>query len=221
MITDPELEQWSDLFRSETTDPTRIAARANRAVRNFRLWLWGEVAVTIVMGGGAVLWAAQSHQTYVTVLAVWVWISLAAAWVFRFFNDWNNFTGAAVPTGSHLAILRRRLRSNLRAARFGGALFFVQLFVTSAWVFLELNIGLRDYLMLPANVLFAFGTVVFCGWLFWYCRKLKSELAELAKLEDEFAGESTQALVLWFPAVLQQAINTVVTRLRKNRLRVF
>ena len=184
MITDPELEQWSELFRSEALDHVQIAARANQAVRNFRLWLCAEVGVTIVMGGGAIWWAWQSHQTSVTALAVWVWISLAAAWIFRFFNDWNNFSGSPVAT------LRRRLHSNLRAAQFGGVLFFVQLFATSAWVFHELDISFRDYLMLPANIVFALGTVVFCAWVFWYCRKLKNELAELSKLEQEFAGSN-------------------------------
>ena len=184
MITDPEIEQWSELFRSQTIDRAQIAGRANRAVRNFRLWLCAEVAVTVVMGGGASWWAWQSHQASVTALAVWVWISLTAAWIFRFFNDWNNFGGSPLTT------LRRRLHSNLRAAQFGGVLFFVQLFATSAWVFRELNISLRNYLALPTNIVFAVGTVVFCVWLFHYCRKLKNELAELAKMEDEFAGSN-------------------------------
>lgn len=211
MITDPELEQWSELFRSEVTDPMQIAARANRAVRNFRLWLCGEVAVTIVMGGGAVRWAVQSHQTSVIVLAVWVWISLAAAWIFRFFNDGN----IALTGGSHLAILRRRLRSNLRAAQFGGILFFVQLLVTSAWVFRELKVSLRDYLTLPANVVFGSGTVIFSSWLFWYCRKLKIELGELSKLENEFQSDITAPIPF-----LERAIHSLA-RSRKNKLRVF
>lgn len=211
MITDPELEQWSELFRSETVDPAQIAARAKQAVRNFRLWLYSEVAVTIVMGFGAIYWAWQSHQSSITLLAVWVWISLAAAWVFRLINDWNDFSGVAVATGSHLATLRRRLRSNRRAALFGGVLFFVQFLVTSAWVFRELT--------LPSSIVLAVGTVVFCAWLFLYLRKNKKELAELSKLQDEFAPESA-APPQPVAAVLVRAVNTV-TRQLKKRLRVF
>lgn len=220
MITGPELEQWNELFRSESFDPAQITARANRAVRNFYLWLCAEVAVTLVMGVGAIVWAWQSRQSSVTALAVWVWIAIAAAWIFRFFNDWNNFTGVAVATGSHLAILRRRLRSNLRAAQFGGVLFFVQLFVTSAWVFRQLHTSIHDYLELPANIIFAAGTVVFCVWLFWYCRKQKNEIAELSKLEEDDSASAPASPVQPFPAFLAQAINNL-TRFRKHRLRVF
>jgi hypothetical protein len=227
MMVDPELEQWSELFRSKQGEPTEIVERAKKAVRRFRLLIYSEVAVTVVMGGGAIFWALRAHQTSVTLLAVWVWISLAAAWLFRLFNDWNDFTGVAVATGSYLAVLRRRLRSNLRAAEFGGLLFFVQLGVTSAWVFRELNrqspISLREYLALPTNIVFAIGTVVLCVWLVLYRRKLKKEIAQLEKLKPELDEESISPSlkpVPTIPAVIAHAISNL-ERLRKKKLRVF
>jgi hypothetical protein len=227
MMVDPELEQWSELFRSEQSVQTEIAARAQRALRRFRLWIYAELMVTVLMGGGAIFWALRAHQTSVTLLAIWVWISLAAAWLFRLFNDWNDFTGVAVATGSYLAILRRRLRSNLRAAEFGGVLFFVQLGVTSAWVFRELRcqspISLREYLALPANIVFAIGTVVFCVWLVLYRRKLKKEIAELKKLQPELDEESISPSlkpISNIPTVIAHAISNL-EKLRKKKLRVF
>jgi hypothetical protein len=194
MIIDPELDQWSELFRSEQIASAEIAARAKKAVYRFRLWIYAEVAVTVCMGGGATFWALKAHQTSISLLVAWVWISLAAAWTFRLINDWNDFTGVAVAAGSYLTILLRRLRSNVRAAEFGGVLFFVQLAVTSTWVFREINshspVSLQAYLALPANIIFAIGTVVFCVWLVLYRRKLHTEIAQLQKLQAGFDDPS-------------------------------
>jgi hypothetical protein len=226
MIIDPELEQWSDLFRSEQAEPAAITERAQRAVRRFRLWIYAEVAVTVVMGGGFTVWAFEAHQTSVTLLAVWVWISLAAAWLFRLMNDWNDFTGVAVATGSYLNILLRRLRSNLRAAEFGGILFLVQLFVTSAWVFHELNnqspIGLREYLVLPSNLIFACGTGVFYAWLILYRRRLHNEIAELEKLQIELDGDPTIPTPKRLPAIPAMMAHAVTNLARfRKKLRIY
>lgn len=223
MITDPELDQWSELFRSEQIEPAEIAARAKKAIHRFRLWIYAEVAVTISMGGGATLWALGSHQTSVTLLAVWVWISLAAAWIFRLINDWNDFTGVAVATGSYLNILLRRLRNNLRAAQFGGVLFFVQLAFTSTWVFRELNsrspVSLLAYLTLPVNIVFAVGTIAFCVWLVSYRQKLHTEIAQLQKLQSEvdepLSGSSSERPAA-LPVLLAGAISGIQRRLKKK-----
>ncbi len=173
MISDSELARWRDLWRSDEPVNAELAERARQAVRRFRLWIYAELLVTVVMGGGALLRAARAQQASVTMLAVWVWISLAAAWLFRFINDWSDLTGAATQTDSFAPVLIRRLRSNLRAAEFGGVLFFVQLFVTSAWVF-------RQVPVTPTAVLaIASGTVVFVIWLVRHRRRLKREIAEL------------------------------------------
>jgi hypothetical protein len=198
MIVDPELDQWSELWRSDPAPHADIAERARKAVRNFRLWIYLEVLVTLVMGGGAAIWAIGAHETPVTLLAIWVGISLAAAWIFRFINDWNDFTGPAVATGSYLATLLRRSRSSLRAAEFGGVLFFVQLAVTSIWVFRELNrrgqISLGAYLLLPANIVFALGTIAFVVWLIRYRSRLHREIASLEAMQAEFSDDSAVAI---------------------------
>lgn len=198
MISDPELDQWSELWRSGEALETGLAERARKAVWRFRMGIYLEVLVTVVMGGGATVWALRAHQTPVTLLAIWVWISLAVAWLFRFISDWNDFTGAAVETGSYLATLLRRLRSSLRAAEFGGVLFFVQLMVTSTWVFRELNrlghVSVSEYLLLPANLVFAVGTVGFVVWLVRYRRRLHREIAELERMRVELGDGGAAAL---------------------------
>jgi len=204
MISDPELDQWSELWRSGEPFDARLAERARKAVWRFRVWIYLEVLVTVLMGGGFTMWAVRAHQTPVTVLAIWVWLSLAAAWVFRLISDWNDFTGAAVATGSYLAVLLRRLRSSLRAAEFGGVLFVVQLIVTSLWAFVELNrqghVSLGDYLALPANVVFAFGTVAFAFWLVRYRRRVRWEIGELEKMGKEL-GNDAATTIAELPAV--------------------
>jgi len=193
MISDPELSQWSELWLSDNTAQEDIAARAHRAVRRFRLWIYLEVLVTVVMGGGFTIWAWQARQPAVTYLTIWVWVSLAIAWIFRLINDWNDFTGAAVATGTYLATLLRRHRSNLRAATFGGILFFVQLAVTYTWVYRQLSRQGRASELLPTNMFLVFGTLVFVAWLLRYRSRLHREIAELEKLQPEFGGNSSPA----------------------------
>ena len=188
MISDPELSQWSALWRSDNTAHEDIAARAHRAVRRFRLWIYWEVLVTVVMGGGFTIWAWQARQPGVTYLAIWVWVSLAIAWIFRLINDWNDFSGAAVATGSYLATLLRRYRSNLRAATFGGILFFVQLAVTYTWVYREVSHQGRASELLPKNIVLVLGTLVFMTWLIRYRSKLRREIAELERLQIELGA---------------------------------
>jgi hypothetical protein len=233
MISDPELEQWSALWRSGEALDAKLAERARKAVWRFRAWIYLEVLVTVVMGGGATIWAVRAHQTPVTLLAIWVWISLAVAWLFRLISDWNDFTGAAVATGSYLATLLRRLRSSVRAAEFGGVLFFVQLLVTSTSVFRELNrqghVGIREYLALPPNVVFAIGSVGFVVWLVRYRRRLRREIAELERMRVELGGDCAAPVAggkisnYWSEIWESMIANGLdrLGRLRKKRMRVW
>lgn len=217
MITDPELEQWSELFRSQQqVEPAEIVARAKKAVRRFRLWVYTEIAVTLI----ATVFAICIHQRALTVLLA---VSIAAAWLFRLLNDWNNFTGVATATGSYLNTLLRRLRSNKRAAEFGGVLYFVQLPIVSALVFRDLNIPLRAYLLLPANIFIACATVAFVIWLAVYRHNLKNQILELEKQQTEWEGPelilATPKNSLTISALLAQTL-TNLERFRK-KLRVF
>ena len=211
MTTDPELENWSELFRSQQQpEPAEIVARAKKAVRRFRLWIYTEIAVTIA----AIFFAIWIHQRAVTVLIA---VSIAAAWLFRLLNDWNDFTGVATATGSYLNILLRRLRSNKRAAEFGGVLYFVQLPIVSSWAFRDLNITLREYLLLPANLFVACATVAFFIWLAVYRHRLQTQILEMEKLQEELGHDDTKA-----SSEASAIITHILARweeFRKNKLR--
>ena len=221
MISDPELDQWSELFRSEQVEPAEIVTRAQQAIRRFHLWIYAEVAVTIIVGGGALCWSIRAHQRAFTALTV---VAIAAPWLFRLTNDWNDFSGATTTTDSYLNILLRRLRSNLRSADFSAVLFFVLLGLMSAWGFREWNrespLTLGEYLALPANIAVAIGTSVFYVWLILYRRKLQKEIHQLEQLQKEFAEEPAAPRAAAMPELLARAINDFQRRL-KNRLRVW
>ncbi len=219
MISDPELSQWSELWRSGNMAQEDIAARAHKAVRRFRLWIYLEVLVTIVMGGGFTIWAWQARQPAITYLTIWVWVSLAIAWIFRLINDRNDFTGAAVATGSYLATLLRRHRSSLRAAVFGGVLYVVQIVVTYTWLYRELSRQGRASELLPTNIVLVLGTLVFAAWLLRYRRKLHWEIAELEKLQSELGDSSPAQSRAWWEQVTSHLVGQLLT-VRKKWMRI-
>jgi hypothetical protein len=154
----------------------------------------------MIMGGGAVVWALNSDGPAVRLLAVWIWTTITAAWIFRYWNShFNNWTGAAPSTDAFFETWVKRCRETRRNLQFGFGLGIVQLIVSSAWVFHELHHGLGisfrafvtmspvDFAWLSAGLLFA--------WAFRFYRKVTLDLIYAQRLRDEWlTGEPIPVL---------------------------
>jgi hypothetical protein len=81
MHADHEFETWQRQWQSQPAVPIDLRRRVERDMRGRRLALLASVAVTVVIGGGASLWAARSGEPDAFALAFVVWIFIAVAWM--------------------------------------------------------------------------------------------------------------------------------------------
>jgi hypothetical protein len=195
MNLDLELENWKSLWQTDVRVPAGLREKANRQLRRMRVMLIADICVTVVMGGAAIAWAATSKQPSVRMLATWVWMTLIAAWLFRWLNDRGNWTGAAPNTEAFLDLLQRRYKSSLGSLQFGYVLGVVQLLFSSAWVYVELNrnshITIGQFITLKANLAaWSCAVLLFIGAV-RFSRKLQRELAYVERLRSDWTeGQS-------------------------------
>jgi hypothetical protein len=187
MKADSELERWQSLWQTDVPVPHDLRERARRQIRRMRIMLAGDIAVTVIMGGGAAVWALNSDRPSVRLLVVWVWFTIAAAWIFRYFNNRDNWTGAAPSTDAFFEAWAKRCRETQRNLLFGIGLGMVQLVVCSAWVNRELHmrtgITLRQFVTLaPMTVVWLCAALLFV-WAFWLSRKVRAEWIYVQRLK--------------------------------------
>lgn len=209
MKTDPELERWQSLWQTDAQIPSDLRERAMRQVRRMRIMLAGDIAVTAIMGSGATIWALNSDRFMVRLLAVWIWTTIMAAWIFRYFNNRGNWTGAAPCTDVFFEAWVRRCREIRRNLQFGFGLGIVQLIVSSAWVFHELHrdqgISVRTFATMPAmDVAWLCAGLLF-AWVLRFYRRVSADLLCAQHCKDEWeAGEPIPIVSPGAPAIVRK-----------------
>ena len=190
MNIDRELQQWRAQWQTETHVPAGLRGRVKRESRRMRLMLYADIAITAVAGSLGAAWAMASEQPAMRILAVWVWVSLLIAWIFRLVNNKGNWSGTAPDTEAFLHLSVRRCRANLRAVKFGFVLYFVQFPITSACVYWELNrrspTDVWTYLTLTRSLVVWFCAALFLLWMVWYARRQKQELNCLLQMQQDW-----------------------------------
>jgi len=119
MSVDTELDTWRREWQSEKAAVPDLAAKVRRHSRFMRAMLAGDVLVTVVIGGGIIVWASEAD---VTVLAGATWLFLAIAWVFGTLNRKGCWAPAALNASAFLDLSIRRCRRGIQASRFGAIL---------------------------------------------------------------------------------------------------
>lgn len=191
MKIDVELERWQSLWQTNAQIPPYLRERAMRQIRRMRMMLAGDVAVTVIMGGAAIVWALNSDRPSVKLLAAWVWFTIVVAWIFRYFNNRGNWTGAAPSTDAFFEAWIKRCRETQRNLTFGIGLGVVQLVVCSAWVNRELRLAHRVApgqfaTQAPMGVAWLFAAGLF-AWAFWLSHKVRAERIYAQRTQQEWA----------------------------------
>ena len=189
MNTDLELELWRRHWQAEMQVPIELRKRVERETRRIRILLWVDVAVTVIIGPAVTLWAVNSHRWPVTVLAIWSWLLIVVAWLFKATNDPGNWSGKAPDTEAFLELSRRRCRASLRALAFSCVLYILQVSFCLAWVYREVNqsspVTIRQFLALtPSIAVWVVSAVLFFAAI-WYWRRKRDELAYLTSLQKD------------------------------------
>jgi hypothetical protein len=194
MRVDAELEAWRREWRSGGIASSDLARKVRRHSAYRRLMLFTEVLVTISMGGGVLLWALQSPQADVIVLAIAVWFFLSAAWTFGVKNRKDCWTPAAMTTAAFLDISIRRCQAVIRTSTFAVLLYTSEMLFCLGWIYNrkshEAHLAFRAFLTSPLLFAVSICTVAFLAAIVWYRRRKQNELACLLQLRLNDMGDA-------------------------------
>jgi len=193
MTTDIELQDWREQWQSETSIPADLRKSVERQSRLMRIGLLGDVAVTLVIGGGSIAWAMRRGNAEFAPVALAAWVFLAAAWMFVLIANRGLWSPPAMESSAFVDLSIRRCRSTLATLWFAVALFFAEIAFGLGWAYTH---SVKGHIPLMRWLLFGslrvdivwIATAVFLGALIWYRRKKQMELARLLNLREQMTG---------------------------------
>jgi hypothetical protein len=190
MNLDAELDVWRRQWQSEAPVPLDLRKKVERQTRFMKIGLLADILVTIVIGGGTIVWALRSPQSDIVLLAAVTWLFLAAAWTFALRVNRGNWSPSTLDTASFVELSVRRCRGRLAAVRFGAILFVCNIVFCLGWVYnhsADARKPLLPWLFfssLPIDFAWL-ATLAFSVFLVWYRRRKRAELAYLLNLSGE------------------------------------
>jgi hypothetical protein len=195
MQADVELGLWQQQWRAAAHDPSALKQRVERETRAMRWFVLGEIAVTIVFGGGSLAWAALSHRSDALVLAFGVWAFIAMAWTISFLLRRGAWAPVAATTTAflELSILRCRRRRESIVAQSGLYVLIVGFDLT--WIYFarpsRAAAGVAAFLTSGEIAWVWVVTLVLAASAVWQRRRLERELDMLTRLQQQIAGGSS------------------------------
>jgi hypothetical protein len=180
---DLELEGWQRQWRSQpaSIDLRQKVEAGNRAMRHGLMW---EIAVTILMGGGSLLWAIASELAEVLVLAIAVWGFIAIAWTASILLRRGVWQPAASTTAAFLSVSILRCERSLEAIVVQAVLYVVILAFDLVWLYWYLQetdvwtFLTRPWVLIVAGIV----TPILAAAALWYRGRLRRELENLRRL---------------------------------------
>ncbi len=193
MNTDTELELWRQEWQSDSAVPANLRLKVERQSLWMRIGLAADILVTVVIGGGVIFFELRSPESDMGVLAGATWLFLLTAWVFAIRVNRDNWSPSALNTNAFLDLSVRRCRSRLVVVRFAAVLFVCEVVFCLGWIYrhtAEPRKPLASWLWFGSTAvdLYWVMTPLFFGFLFWYRRKKRAELAYLHRLSSDFGG---------------------------------
>jgi len=190
MNMDTELEAWRRQWQSGATVPLDLRRRVERQSRFMKIALFGDILVTIVIGGAAAGWAFRSPQPDIVLFAVATWVFIATAWIFTLTVNRGNWSPSAQDTAAFVDLSVRRCRGRLSAIWFAAGLFLFQSVFVLGWVYRNSPAPRQPlwtwlfFGSIPIDVVWLC-TLAFFAFLVWYRRRKRTELAGLLSLREQ------------------------------------
>jgi hypothetical protein len=184
---DLELEAWQRQWRTQDAVPADLAKTVAAGTRSLRRGLIAEIIVTVVMGGGAIAWATVSRRLDVTVLAIGIWVLIAAAWIASTLLRRGAWQPVESTTAAFVDISILRCERSLQAIWIQTVLYVVISVFDLVWLYWYLGFSSVSAL-LTRPVVIVFLTVVspmLAGAAVWYRRRLLRELKSLTELKGQ------------------------------------
>ena len=189
MNADTELEIWQEQWQSEASIPADLHRKVEQQSRQMRITLIADIVVTVAMGGGWTLWAFLSKDPGLALVAVAVWIFLAAAWIFVLRVNRGLWRPSAMDATTFVDLSVKRCEGALKAVWFAGILFVAEIAFDLTWIYVRLSMKQSWWRWLLFGSLRTdivwIGTVVFFSGLVWYRTRKSRELDRLLRLREE------------------------------------
>lgn len=187
---DVELEGWRRQWQTQDAVPPDLVRAVNRGTRRMRQGIVWEVAVTMVMGGGALAWAAMFPRSDVFVLSTAVWVFIGIAWIASTLLRRGAWHPLATTTAAFIEISILRCKRNLQALWTQAVLYVVISTFNLVWIYkYQARTNVIEFLVEPIVIGFlAVVTPTLAGIWWWYRRRLLRELANLVSLWEERSG---------------------------------
>lgn len=186
MSRDFDLEALREDWQTEDSVPSTLRRDVERQSRRMKIGLAGDIAVTVIIGGGSTAWALLSGQKDAGYVAFGTWMFIAAAWMFVLLINRGLWSPSATDGTTFLALSIRRCQASLAATWFAAALFVSEMVFGLTWAYThaDLHESVGRWLLFSSvriGVVW-FATVAFVVGLFWFRKKKKRELAKLLDL---------------------------------------
>jgi hypothetical protein len=190
MTADLELQDWREQWKSETPIPPSLQRSVERHSLFMKVGLACDVVVTLVIGGGATLWAWRAPGREMIPVAIASWLFLLVAWVFVLLTNRGLWSPSSLDASSFVDLSIRRCRSVLSTIWFAWGLFFAEIIFGMVWAYLHLakpHSALLPWLLfssLRVDIVWAV-TIAFVMGSVWYRGRKQVELTRLLELRTE------------------------------------
>lgn len=191
MSIDLELDGWRRQWQRQ---PVRGAAELKESVlretRRTKIMLLAPTAVTVIIGGWALLQVWFFPVPGAISLAIGVWTCIAFAWAGSLWLARGTWRPRAETTAAFLELAIRRCESGLRAVPFAIALYTLELAVMFLWSLRVGTVTPIELLRSPAFIVLGWlGGPIFVAGVVWYARGKRAELNRLLELRRQLGED--------------------------------
>jgi len=181
MNLDPELDLWRKDWRAPITPPSPdLRGKVERQSRFMKFMLAMDIAVTIVIGGFVIAWAAISRDFDTALLAAATWVFIAVAWAFRLVNWRGQWAPSALDAAAFVDLSIRRCRARIASLSFGAVLYISELAFFTPWIYIHNHSRMPFFLWLFKSSWFLdfvwLFTAVFFALMIWWRRRIVAQL---------------------------------------------
>jgi hypothetical protein len=189
MEADLELDSWRRHWRQEEVALPDLKDLVERQTRTMRLWVVGEIIVTILFGGGSLALAALNRRTDFFVLAAGIWVFIAIAWAISYLLRRGAWAPMTATTSAFLDLMMLRCRRRRESIAAQCLLYTMILTFDLVWIYFARESRAADGVLAfltSSGVAWVWIVTVALGVVaVWQRRKLGRELEVLTSLRSQ------------------------------------
>jgi hypothetical protein len=192
MNADLELDGWRRRWQAQPArfDVVALKESVARETRRMKVMLLAPVGVTVGIGGWALIGALTRPTAASLSLAIGVWSFIVMAWAGALWLSRGTWRPQAETTDAFVEVAIRRCESAVQSVPLALALYVLQIVFMLLWAPRMLHVEPAQVLLAPQMVLMGWiGLPVFTGFMIWYARRKRAELASLQAVRRQLSRD--------------------------------